>query len=142
MAKSAEKIVPMVDPMEEEQKAYLAMLERVRGLKGYKAAAIMTFTGELLASDTVDANIDLDVVGTTFNDIFRSAHEASSKIGLEACQETVITTPEGFVIMRCSGSEAEIHFHLMVFLGVGGNPAMAKMELSRLEPRVLEHLVG
>jgi len=132
----------MVDPMEEEQKAYLAMLERVRGLKGYKAAAVMTFTGELLASDTVDANIDLDTVGVVFNDIFRSAHEASSKIGLEACEETVITTPDGFVIMRCSGVEAEIHFHLMVFLGVDGNPALAKMELAKLEPKVMKHLVG
>ncbi len=142
MAKAVKKIVPMVDPMEEEQQALGSLLERIKGLKGYKAAAIMTFTGELLVQDTVDANIDLDEVGIIFNNIFRSAHEASSKIGLDACIEATIMTPEGAVVMRCSGVDAPIHFHIMVITSTDGNSAMVKMELTRIEPLVLKQLVG
>ena len=79
---------------------FLAGLQKV---KGYKASAIMTFRGEVLASHSNDSQIDLREVGKTFNDIFRTAHEASDKIGLKACLEIVINTPKGIIVMRCSG---------------------------------------
>lgn len=141
MSKAA-KVVPMVDPIEEEQAALGELLARVKAQKGYKAAAIMTYTGELLAHDTVDVNIDLDKVGVVFNNIFRSAHDASSKIGLDACLESTIMTPEGAIIMHCSGIDAPIHFHIMVITSVDGNLPMVKMELNRITPLVLDHLVG
>jgi len=117
-------------------------LERLKSINGYKASGIMTFTGEVLASDSIDANIDPAMVGPIFNDLFRAAHEASEKIGLEACLETTITTPKGFVVMRCSGLDAPIHFHLMVLLAVDGNAAMAKMELAKIEPLILKQIAG
>ena len=115
-------------------------LERFKSINGYKAAGIMTFTGEVLASDSVDANIDLALVGATFNDIFRSAHEASEKIGLKACQETTINTPNGQIIMRCSGVKAKVHYHMIVIISKDGNLALTKMEMEKAVPQIMEEL--
>ena len=53
----------------------------IKSVKGYQASGIMHFTGELLAFDSVAPNIDLALVGATFNDVFRTAHEVCDKIG-------------------------------------------------------------
>jgi predicted regulator of Ras-like GTPase activity (Roadblock/LC7/MglB family) len=100
----------------------------------------MTFTGEMLASDSTDSKIDLDMVGATFNDIFRSAHEASKKIGLEACNETVIKTPNGLILMGCSGVHSKVHFHSIVVMDKDGNQALAKMALEKMMPKVMDDL--
>ncbi len=115
-------------------------LEGLKEIKGYKAAGIMNFTGELMASDSADKNIDLVLVGATFNDIFRYAHEASKKIGLDACKETVINTPKGIIVMRCSGTDAKAHFHIIGIMAADGNQALMKMQIEKMVPAVLEEL--
>lgn len=115
-------------------------LQELKKIDGFKAAAIMNFTGEILVSESADSNIDLGLVGATFNDIFRTAHEASIEIGLEACSETIITTPNGFIIMRCSGVEAAVHFHLVTVIAADGNFALAKMQMNKLVPAVMAEL--
>lgn len=115
-------------------------LESFKSIKGYKASGIMTFTGEMLAVDSTDSKVDLDIVGATFNDIFRSAHEASNKIGLGACNETVITTPNGHIIMGCSGVQSKVHFHTIVVMDKDGNQALAKMTLEKMLPKVMDEL--
>ena len=117
------------------------MLAELKEIKGYKASAIMSFTGEVLAADATDNKIDLNVVGPTFNDIFRSSHEASSKIGLEACKESVITTPKGIIIMNCSGVESEVHFHMIGVMSADGNQALLKMQLGKLVPQIMKELL-
>ena len=115
-------------------------LETLREIKGFRAAAIMNYTGEVLVSTSVDQGIDLNMVGATFNDIFRSAHEASKKIGLDACHETVISTPKGLVIMRCSGVNAQVHYHMIAVLTADGNQALMKMQLEKLVPKIMHEL--
>ena len=115
-------------------------LNNLKKINGYKASAIMNFTGEVLVQDTMDNNIDLGLVGATFNDIFRTAHEASAKIGLDACKESVITTPKGVIIMRCSGVKAKVHYHSIVIMNADGNQALAKMEMEKMVPKVMEEL--
>ena len=120
------------DLIDQEEALLGGFLARLQKVKGYKASAIMTFRGESLASHSNDRQIDLSVVGKAFNDIFRTAHEASEKIGLQACLETVINTPRGIIVMRCSGLDALIHFHLLVIMAADGNLALAKMELEKM----------
>jgi len=115
-------------------------IQALKEIKGYMAAGIMSFTGEMLAYDSADPKIDLNLVGATFNDIFRSAHEASKKIGLEACRDTTITTPKGIVIMRCSGTDAKVHFHLIGILAADGNQALMKMQIDKMVPAVMGEL--
>lgn len=127
--------------MEDERMALEEQLVELKKINGFKAAAIMNYTGEILVSETVDPNIDLDLVGATFNDIFRTAHEASIKIGLEACSETSIKTPNGVILMRCSGVEAAVHFHLITIMAADGNQALAKMQMDKLVPSVMAELI-
>ena len=115
-------------------------LERFKKINGYKASAIMNFTGEILAQDSNDPHIDLGLVGATFNDIFRTAHEASDKIGLEACREAAISTPKGIIIMRCSGVKSKVHYHTIAIFSADGNQALAKMEMAKMIPQVMEEL--
>lgn len=115
-------------------------LQNLREVKGYKASAIMNFTGEPLATDSMDASIDLALVGATFNDIFRSAHEASKKIGLEATREAVFKTPKGLIIMQCSGTDSRVHFHVICVLSDDGNQALAKMRFDQMVPKVMAEL--
>ncbi len=126
--------------IDQEEMLLGSNLVGLQKVKGYKASAIMTFRSELLASHSSDTNIDLRKVGKTFNDIFRSAHEASDKIGLKSCLEMVINTPKGFIIMRCSGAEAQVHFHLLVIVSAEGNLALAKMELEKMVNPVLAEI--
>ncbi len=115
-------------------------LAELRGINGYLAAGIMSFTGEMLVSDAVDSKIDLNMVGAMFNDIFRSAHEASKKIGLDACKETTITTPLGAIVMRCSGVDAKAHVHLISILRADGNHALARMQMDKIVNPIMDEL--
>lgn len=126
-----------IDQEEELLGSYLTRLQKVRG---YMASAIMTFRGELLASHSSNSQIDLQAVAKTFNDIFRTAHEASEKIGLEACLEIVISTPKGSIIMHCPGLDALIHFHLLAIISSDGSLALAKFELERMTVPILTSL--
>jgi predicted regulator of Ras-like GTPase activity (Roadblock/LC7/MglB family) len=94
----------------------------------------------VVAYDSVDPAIDLALVGATFNDIFRSAHEASKKIGLDACKEAVILTPKGIIVMTCSGVNAKVHFHTIAILSADGNQALMKMQLEKMMPAVMAEL--
>lgn len=126
--------------IDQEEESLEGCLTRLQNVKGYMASAIMTFRGELLASHSSAAKIDLQVVAKTFNDIFRTAHEASEKIGLGACLEIVISTPKGTIIMHCSGVDALIHFHLLGIISADGSLALAKMELERMKTPILAEL--
>jgi predicted regulator of Ras-like GTPase activity (Roadblock/LC7/MglB family) len=116
------------------------LLQALRDVNGYKASAIMNYTGEALAVDSVDPEVDLGLVGATFNDIFRAAHEASRKIGLEATREAVFKTPKGLVIMQCSGVDAKVHIHAVMVLNADGNQALAKMRLDQVVPKVMAEI--
>ncbi|MBI5544666.1 MAG: hypothetical protein HY901_12310 [Deltaproteobacteria bacterium] len=113
-------------------------LKELKDIKGYKASGIMSFTGELLAADSVDGSIDLNLVGATFNDIFRSSHEVCEKIGMQACTEEMIHTPKGYVLMRCSGKNARAHVHLICILTDDGNQALARLNIDRITKKVTE----
>jgi predicted regulator of Ras-like GTPase activity (Roadblock/LC7/MglB family) len=128
------------DHIDQEEELLGGCLSKLKEIKGYVASAIMTFRGELLASHSSAAQIDLRVVAETFNDIFRTAHEASEKIGLEACLEIVISTPKGSIIMRCSGMDVLIHFHLLAIISADGSLALAKMDLERMTAPILAEL--
>jgi len=126
--------------IDHEEEALGGHLSRLGNIRGYRASAIMTFRGELLATHAADSQYDLREVGKTFNDIFRTAHEVSEKIGLKACLEIVINTPQGIVVMHCSGVDAPIHFHLLTILAADGNLALTKMELAKITAPIMAEL--
>jgi predicted regulator of Ras-like GTPase activity (Roadblock/LC7/MglB family) len=115
-------------------------LKEFKDIKGYLASGIMDFTGETLITDSTSGDIDLEATGAVFNDIFRGAHEASNKIGLEACKKMTITTPKGLVVMECSGTDAASHLHFIVVLTADGNQALARKTLEKIVPKVVDEM--
>jgi len=117
-----------------------SILAELKGVKGYRSAGIMDFTGEMLVSDSHDSQFDLGIAGATFNDIFRGAHEAAGKLGLQATEELVINTPNGVVVMICSGANRDPHVHIIAVLEKGGNHALARMTMERMVPKIISEL--
>jgi CheY-like chemotaxis protein len=135
-------IISPPQPQQEKQPMMTidTFLDGLRWIKGYKASALMNFTGEILIADSIDSNVDLENIGPIFNDVLRDAEEAAEKIGLEPCLELTLKTSKAMVVMCCSGLEATIHFHLIVILEKDGNQALAKLELAKLVPLINEQL--
>lgn len=127
-------------PRDTERKAIMALeayLQEFREIKGYIASGIMDFTGETLVTDSVSNDVNLEATGAVFNDIFRSAHEASKKIGLEACKKMMIATPKGLIVMECSGVDSPSHLHFIVILEQDGNQALARKMIEKVLPKVV-----
>jgi CheY-like chemotaxis protein len=135
-------IISSPQPQKEKQPMMTidALLDGLRWIKGYKASALMNFTGEILISDSIDSNVDLENIGPVFNDVLRDAEEASEKIDIEPCLELTLKTSKAMVVMCCSGKATSIHFHLIAILEKDGNQALAKLELAKLIPLVNEQL--
>ncbi len=115
-------------------------LDALKKINGYKGAAISDYTGEILVSDTGSLQGDLALSAATFNDIFRSAHQASKDLGLGVTHTMQIMTEEGIVMMACSGEESRVHIHVFAILEKDGNQALAKMALNKLVPDIVEEL--
>lgn len=116
------------------------MFVSLRRIKGYQTAALMNFSGEILIADSVETDMELENIGPVFNDVFRTAEEAADKVGLGSCVELVLKTPDGLVVMSCSGSNSPVHFHLIALLDKNGNQALTKMQLAKLSPLIMKEL--
>jgi predicted regulator of Ras-like GTPase activity (Roadblock/LC7/MglB family) len=116
-------------------KSYVEVLQNING---YRAFAVMNFTGEILENDSKDPNIDLNYLCAMFNDIFLSAHKVCEKTGFDESLETTIVTPKGIVLMRCSGIQSKTHIHVIAILEPNGNHALMKMEMERMMPALLD----
>ena len=115
-------------------------LDALKKINGYKGAAISDYTGDILTSDTGSLKGDLALSAATFNDIFRSAHQASKDLDLGVTQTMQILTEEGIVMMACSGEASRVHIHVFVILEKDGNQALAKMALNKLVPEIVEEI--
>ena len=116
-------------------------LQSLRSVNGFRAAAVLAYTGDLLEIETADPTVDLALVAATFNDIFRAAHAASEDIGLGATKETVIKTPNGQIVMACSGVESKLHIHLFAVLAADGNQALLRMRMDKIIPLIQDELI-
>jgi CheY-like chemotaxis protein len=117
-----------------------SILEKLRGIKGYKGSGIMDFTGETIALDSLDSSLDLASAGAVFNDIFRSAQESTATSGLRACNELTLKTQDCIIILCASGAESAVPFHLIAILDKDGNQALTKMQLAKIIPLAAQEL--
>ncbi|MFN7943436.1 MAG: response regulator [Thermoanaerobaculia bacterium] len=136
-SESSGRGIPLTEAVMVALESYL---DELKGVRGYMASGILDFTGEALATHSANAGVKLEAVSAVFNDIFRGAHEASRKIGLDACHTLVMTTPKGIIVMECSGANKSPHLHAIAVLEEGGNHALAKMTISKILPQAVNDL--
>ena len=137
VSKKVEKGAVSKKPQDEFVINLKSYIEELQNISGYKAFAVMNFTGETLENDSKDPNIDLNYLCAMFNDIFLSAHKACAKTGFDEPLETTIVTPRGIVLMRCSGTQSKTHIHVIAILEPDGNHALMKMKMERMMPALL-----
>jgi predicted regulator of Ras-like GTPase activity (Roadblock/LC7/MglB family) len=116
------------------------LLTELTTINGYLASGIMDYTGELLASHSVSSKIDLTVIAASFNDSYRASHEVATKVGFGALEEQVLITPNGVIVMACSGLNAPIHLHIIALLKRDGNQALTKIALDKIKHKAVEEL--
>ena len=117
-----------------------AILAGLRDIKGYKGSGIMDFTGEMIASHSLDAHLDIASVGAVFNDVFRAAQERTETSGLHACNELTLATEDCIIILCASGYTSDIPFHLIAVLEKDGNRALTRMQLKKILPLAAQKL--
>ena len=117
-----------------------SILEDIMKIKGYRASAISTNSGELIISDTQKLKTDLSEVSATFNDIFVDAHTVSKQMGLGSAELMEIHTQGAVALMLCSGEEARVHLHMFAIFTLDGNITLAKMAIKKILPQAVELL--
>jgi len=118
-----------------------ALLKDLRSVKGYVASGVATFTGELLAGDSVDPNLDLALTAAMTNDVLRHAHEGTAKFANSVCEETLIRSRTSWVAMRCTGLQAKAHLHICCVLTSDGNTALTRMMMEKIAVKAAD-IVG
>ena len=116
------------------------VLDELKGIGGYKAAAILDATGEVLVADASNLKGDLNMAVAVFNDIFVTGHKTVRKLDLGMMKNMQFMTKEGIILMECSGAEERIHIHMFVILGADGNHALTRMQMSKTIPKVVAEL--
>jgi predicted regulator of Ras-like GTPase activity (Roadblock/LC7/MglB family) len=114
------------------------LLNDLKEVDGYLASAIMSAKGEVLVADSKSEKIDLKTIAEGFNNIFRAGHEVAGKVGFNSLDGAVLMTPNGVIIMACSGVNAAAHLHFIVILKRDGNQALAKMTLEKIVRQAIE----
>jgi CheY-like chemotaxis protein len=127
-AQAAKPVPPEPGPLP----ASAELLTGFKAINGYRAAAIMKASGEILAQDAIKGSIDLRLVGETLNDFFRNACEASGKIGLESCHEAVLGTRSETLIMACDGGDGVAANLVLAVFGADGNQALGRREMRKV----------
>ena len=118
------------------------LLDDLKAISGYKAAAVLDSTGEVLVSDASNLKGDLDMAVAVFNDIFSTGHKTVNKLSLGMMKTMQFMTSDGVILMECSGSDDRIHLHLFVVLGADGNHALARMQMAKIIPKAVSELTA
>ena len=116
------------------------ILDDIKTIGGYKAAAILDSTGEVLISDASNLKGDLNMAVAVFNDVFNTGHKTVTKLSLGDVNNMQFMTSDGIILMECSGVDERIHIHMFVILGSDGNHALARMQMARIIPKVIQEL--
>jgi len=118
------------------------ILDDVKEVGGYKAAAILDSTGEVLISDASNLKGDLNMAVAVFNDIFVTGHKTVSKLSLGMMKNMQFMTSDGIILMECSGADERVHIHMFVILGGEGNHALTRMQMAKAIPKAVSELTA
>jgi len=117
------------------------LLDDLKGVGGYKAAAVLDATGEVLISDYSNIKGDLDMAVAVFNDIFITGHKTVEKLALGKMRTMQFMTSHGVVLMECSGvGDHAAHIHMFVILSAEGNHALARMQMTKALDKAIKEL--
>lgn len=123
--------------------SFVGLMNELVDIKGYRAAAIMSYDGELLYSNSNvsrENNYNISAMFEVYNGLFGHACGLSEKSGFVACTEVALRTGEEVLVIRCSGKDCLVGIRLFVLIEEQGNVAITQRKLGNLLPRLMRCL--
>ncbi len=108
-----------------------SVLSGLQEVAGYRGSAVMDLSGELLIQDTVEPDLDLELIAAVALDLVRAGSRVAKEIGLGECLEVLLSADGGILLCVFPAQE---EFHALVLLGANGNRALAKIALKKIMP--------
>lgn len=125
-----------------EQTSFIDLMTELSSLNGYRAAAILTDTGELLYSNTASREnaCNLDQLVKDLNAFFMDTHEIAEKAGFINCSELSLRTDREVVAIHCSGKDCLVGIRIFTMVEAESNVSFIQRQLRSLLPRILKCL--
>ncbi len=122
---------------------FVKLMGELLEIKGYRAAAILTYDGELLYSNASGATkkINLAVMMEALNKFFEVACLLTEETGFESCGEVSLRTGDEIMVIRCSGKDCLVGIRLVVCIEALGNVALLQRRLEVLLPKIMKCLI-
>ncbi|MDJ0810742.1 MAG: response regulator [Desulfobacterales bacterium] len=130
---------PPID-LETTNKVLQRHLEEFKSIKGYKAVAVVSSNGDVLADDQAMGDLDLERLAVGMSSIFSVSEETISQAGFKRSEALTLHTKNGVVLIASSPLETLAGLRLLGITAPDGNWFYMKVQLENLFPRLLAEL--
>jgi predicted regulator of Ras-like GTPase activity (Roadblock/LC7/MglB family) len=111
-----------------------SLLTGLRGVAGYRGAAVLDDAGDVLVQDAVERDLDMELFAAMVLDLIRSGRRVSGETALGFPRELILSAERGVLLCVSPTPAAGESFHALVLMGPDGNRAMAKISLKKILP--------
>jgi predicted regulator of Ras-like GTPase activity (Roadblock/LC7/MglB family) len=111
-----------------------ALLTGLRKVAGYRGAAVVDDTGEVLAQDNVERDLDMELFGAMVLDLIRAGRKVAGETGLGDYRELILAAESGVLLCASPAHPDAEPLNALVLLGPDGNRALAKISLKKILP--------
>ncbi len=115
-------------------------LEEFKSIKGYKAVAVISTNGDVLADDQAMGDLDLERLAVGMSSIFSVSEETIAQAGFKRSEALTLHTKNGVVLIASSPLESLAGLRLLGITAPDGNWFYMKVQLENLFPRLLAEL--
>ncbi|MDJ0802049.1 MAG: response regulator [Desulfobacterales bacterium] len=132
-------VSPQVD-LESTNLVLQRHLEEFKSIKGYKAVAVVSTDGDVLAADQAAGDLDLERLTVGMSSIYSVAEETIAQAGFKSSEALTLHTKNGVVLIASSPLETLSGIRLMGITAPDGNWFYMKVQLENLFPKLLAEL--
>lgn len=109
-------------------------LPAIRGIKGFRALAVLNAAGSILLAEIADQGVELERLAAAFNDVFNLAAETTPQEGLGECREMTFHTPKGVVLILDFADPGGEGRRLLALTDPEGSWYLLRSQLNEIDP--------
>ncbi len=126
--------------LETTNKVLQRHLEDFKSIKGYRAVAVVSSDGDVLAADKARGKLDLERLAVGMSSIFSVAEETIAQAGFKSSEALILHTKNGVVLIASSSLETMTGIRLLGITAPDGNWFYMKVQLENLFPKLMAEL--
>jgi CheY-like chemotaxis protein len=123
-----------------ERAALQETLAPLGGINGFSAVAVMSPSGEVIVSRTMETREDFDAEAVAFAEIARAAHETAARHGLEGCSEITMGTKKNLVLVQSPEIDGAVPFRVVAMLRWDCDQALLAARFGEVVPALMRAL--